>query len=73
MCTGQLEKRDLQAEIDKVNSAIEDAKFDVVHFLEQFYCDFNPLLVHSRQLATASQQLRDDLEKLTVKADTEVQ
>ena len=70
--TGQLEKRDLQSEIDKVNVKIEDAKFQVAKFLEQHYSAFNPLLVHSRELAESSSQLSEEVKNLVQKAETEV-
>lgn len=70
--TGQLEKRDLQSEIDKINQKVEDAKFGVAKFLEQHYSEFNPLLVHSRELAETSGCLKEAVEQLILKAETEV-
>ncbi len=69
---GQLEKRDLQSEIDKINQKVEDAKFGVAKFLEQHYSEFNPLLVLSRELAETSGCLKEAVEQLIVKAETEV-
>ena len=70
--TGQLEKRDLQSEIDKINQKVEDAKFGVAKFLEQHYSEFNPLLVHSHELAETSGCLKEAVEQLILKAETEV-
>ena len=70
--TGQLEKRDLQTSIDKVNQAIEDAKFQAAKFLEQHYNDFNPLLVHSCELHETSSKLAEEVRQLCDKAETEV-
>ena len=69
---GQLEKRDLQTEIGKVNEKIEDAKFQVAKFLEQHYTVFNPLLVHSQELAETSTNLSEEFQQLLQKAETEV-
>jgi hypothetical protein len=67
-----LEKRDLQTEIEKVNVKIEDAKFQVVKFLEQHFNDFNPLLIHSRELAETSSRLQEEISQLSGRAETEV-
>lgn len=72
MWTGQFEKRDLPAELEKVNRKIEDAKFQVAKFIEQHYQDFDPLLVHSRELAETSSKLSEEVQQLVEKADTEV-
>ena len=69
--TGQLEKRDLQSEIDKVTQKIEDAKFGVAKFLEQHYVEFNPLLVHSRELDETARGISERVAELVSRAETE--
>jgi hypothetical protein len=70
--SGQYEKRDLQTELEKVKRKIDDAKFQVSKFVEQHYLDFDPLLVHSRELVETSSKLSEELEELVAKAETEV-
>ena len=67
-----MEKRDLQGELEKVNRKIDDAKFQVAKFIEQHYQDFDPLLVHSRELAETSSKLSEEVQQLVDKAETEV-
>ena len=69
---GQLEKRDLQSELDKVKLKIDDARFQVAKFIEQHYQDFDPLLIHSRELVETSAKLSEEVQQLADKADTEV-
>lgn len=70
--SGQLEKRDLQTELDKMKRKIDDAKFQVAKFIEQHYQDFDPLLVHSRELVETSTKLSEEVQQLVDKAETEV-
>ncbi|XP_057365383.1 centromere/kinetochore protein zw10 homolog [Daphnia carinata] len=72
MSAGQLEKRDLQTELNKVKNKIDDAKFQVSKFVEQHYQDFDPLLVHSRELAETSSKLSEEVQQLVEKAETEL-
>lgn len=55
-----------------MNEKIEDAKFQVAKFLEQHYTVFNPLLVHSQELAETSSNLSEEFQQLLIKAETEV-
>ena len=70
--SGQYEKRDLQTELEKVKRKIDDAKFQVSKFVEQHYLDFDPLLVHSRELVETSTKLSEEVQELVAKAETEV-
>lgn len=70
--SGQLEKRDLQTELDKVKRKIDDSRFQVEKYIEQHYQDFDPLLVHSRELAETSSKLSEEVQQLVGKAETEV-
>ncbi len=72
LITGQLEKRDLPTELDKVKRKIEDARFQVAKFVEQHYQDFDPLLVHSRELSDTSSKLSEEVQQLVDKAEIEV-
>jgi hypothetical protein len=67
-----LEKRDLKSELEKVKRKIDDAKFQVSKFVELHYQDFDPLLIHSRELAETSSKLSEDVHELVTKAETEV-
>lgn len=62
----------MQSELNKVKSKIDDAKFQVSKFVEQHYQDFDPLLVHSRELAETSSKLSEEVQQLVEKAETEV-
>ena len=62
----------MQTELEKVKRKIDDAKFQVSKFVEQHYLDFDPLLVHSRELVETSSKLSEEVEELVAKAETEV-
>ena len=62
----------MQSELDKVKLKIDDARFQVAKFIEQHYQDFDPLLIHSRELVETSAKLSEEVQQLVNKADTEV-
>lgn len=62
----------MQTELNNVKRKIDDARFQVAKFIEQHYQDFDPLLVHSRELAETSSKLSEEVKSLVDKAETEV-
>ena len=62
----------MKSELDKVKLKIDDARFQVAKFIEQHYQDFDPLLIHSRELVETSAKLSEEVQQLADKADTEV-
>ena len=69
---GQMEKRDLQSEIDKVKQEINGVRFQVAKFIEQRYQVFDPLLVHSTALIETSAKLSKEVQQLADKTKTKV-
>ena len=62
----------MQSELETVKQKIDDARFQVAKFIEQHYQDFDPMLIHSRELAETSTKLSEEVQQLAEKAETEV-
>ena len=62
----------MKSELDKVKLKIDDARFQVANFIEQHYQDFDPLLIHSRELVETSAKLSEEVQQLADKTKTKV-